>query len=219
MPTILNLKVYSPATPAQPAEAAPQVQVIQIPLPAPVSYPPPCPYYPQPIQPSVVIVNQRGSKSPISPPTPATPTPTPTPTPPSPKFSNFSTISVIVFALGLIFGAVCISNTYQTEEIRLQAEDGDLSEDEDYIITRTVAIGTGGAYALCFTIATLCSFYAGVKNTSKWSKEDRKKKEHCCMSGFVIAAWVIFCFTFITDLIILVWTFDEDKPVYPIVVW
>jgi len=44
-------------------------------------------------------------------------------------------------------------------------------------------------------------------------------KGHVCLGGLVIAAWIIFCLTFITNLIILIMAFDGETPIYPEVVW
>jgi hypothetical protein len=39
------------------------------------------------------------------------------------------------------------------------------------------------------------------------------------MGGFLIAACVIFCLTFINELIVLVLAFNVDQVIYPEVVW
>mmetsp|Transcript_2669 Transcript_2669/g.4757 ORF Transcript_2669/g.4757 Transcript_2669/m.4757 type:complete len:299 (-) Transcript_2669:218-1114(-) len=134
--------------------------------------------------------------------------------PPEPKgpqqFSKFSIVSIIVFALALIFGIACVCKTYEAYDGRIA---GLPNDHEDYVVDRTVAVGTGGASVLSFTISTLCSFYAGMKHKAK------AKREHCCQAGFVIASWIIFCLTFINALIILVLAFDEENIIYPEVVW
>lgn len=76
-------------------------------------------------------------------------------------------------------------------------------------------MGTGAAATLCFTIAILCSFYAGIRHKTK----SKAKKEHTCLSAFVLAGWIIFSLTFILELICLVLAFDEDVPIYPEMVW
>ena len=128
------------------------------------------------------------------------------------KFSKFSVVSVIIFFLALIFGIACVIKTYEAFDGR---EAGLTHDDEEYVVDRTVAVGTGAAATLCFTIATLCSFYAGMRHKSR----SKSKKTHCCAGGLVIAAWIIFCLTFVNDLIILVLAFDGDNVIYPEVVW
>ena len=188
----------------------------------PVAPPPPPPG-------PVVIVNKR-------PPPPPTPPPPPpkivtkvvvetvevtTITTPLPKFSKFSIVSIVFFALGILFSIACIIGTYNVEESWIDAlglEDI-LEEDNNYLSTRHMAIGCGAASTLCFTVATLCSFYAGMKYAMKWNSNQKKEKQNCCMSGFVIAAWVIFSMTFILNLILLVMAFDTMTRVYPDAVW
>ena len=117
-----------------------------------------------------------------------------------------------MFVLGLIFGVACVVGTYNAEDLRTSGLD-DTTHDE-FTITRTVALGTGDAGTLCFTLASLTAFYAGMRHKSKGSG-----KGHVCLGGLVIAAWIIFCLTFITNLIILIMAFDGETPIYPEVVW
>lgn len=219
-----------------------------MPTPAPMyspypPYPPPppssfgCPYPQQQQQPRVIVISDEPPK-----PQPkkeekkeekkkeekkkeAPPVPPPMPPPviekkkePEPEedegpqqFSKFSITSVIMFFVAVIFSVVCIFKTYEAFDLY---EAGVDTGDEHYSITRTVAISTGGASVLSFTIATFCSFYAGMRH-----RHDGHGDGHCCLDGFIIAGWVVYCIAFINDLIILVLAFDEDNVVYPEVVW
>ena len=121
-------------------------------------------------------------------------------------------MSIIVFFLALVFGLACVFKTYEAYDWRMAGLD---PEDEDYAVARAVAVGCGGAATLCFVIATLCSFYAGMRHKSK----SRGNKKHCCLGGLVIAGWILFCLCFINALIILVLAFDDENVIYPEVVW
>ena len=187
--------------------------------------PPMQPYYPysypQPQAPTVVVVNAAGDhksgggkggggdgdKKGDASPKPPSPKPPKGPQ----KFSPLSTASIIIFLIGLIMGIVCVVKTYGAYEHR-QSETTDR---EAYIICRTVALGTGAAGTMCFTISTLLSFYAGTHH--KMKNED--KKGSCCLGGFLIAGWIIFCLTFINNLVIMVLAFDDDNVIYPELVW
>eukprot|EP00578_Thalassiosira_sp_NH16_P007167 CAMPEP_0181125148 /NCGR_PEP_ID=MMETSP1071-20121207/26880_1 /TAXON_ID=35127 /ORGANISM="Thalassiosira sp., Strain NH16" /LENGTH=294 /DNA_ID=CAMNT_0023210541 /DNA_START=250 /DNA_END=1134 /DNA_ORIENTATION=+ len=232
------------SAPPPPQPQMPQMMGIPYPMPMPMqappapiyvpypSYPPPppsygCPYnhhHQQHQQPSIVIINQDEPKPP----------------PKSDKkkeeekkkkeeeekkkkakgpqkTSKFTIVSVIVFSMALILSIACIVTTFAAEDSRIEAEDAgdeDLSDNEQYSMDRSVALMLGCAAGLCFTIATLCSFYAGMRHKSKGDA----KKEHCCLSGFVIAAWIVFCMTSITNLIVLVLAFDAENIIYPEVV-
>ena len=130
------------------------------------------------------------------------------------KFSKFSVVSIIICFLALIFGSVCIVKTYHADDARIESKEAgqDQFENEEYTTARTVALGMGAVSTLCFTIATLCSFYAGLRHKMK------NGAKHCCLDGLLISGWVIFCLTFITNLIILVLAFDAENIIYPEVV-
>lgn len=131
-----------------------------------------------------------------------------------------------MFVLALVFGTVCVVKTYEAYDWLLlhhrrtdTDDDRDPDDDEDYVIVRTVAIGTGTAATLCFIIATLSSFYAGMRHTAKSDTKKKKMGGGGCLGGLVIAGWIVFCLTFINDLIILVLAFDGKNAIYPEVVW
>ncbi|KAL7537948.1 hypothetical protein ACHAWF_005952 [Thalassiosira exigua] len=128
-------------------------------------------------------------------------------------FSKFGSASLIVFALGLVFG---IASTFKAYEALDLHEAGLTIEDERYEMARTVTVATAAAATLCMVISTLCSFYAGLNYQSR-SKS--KKRPHCCLGGLIIAGWIIFALTFVTDLVILVLAFDDDSPIYPEIIW
>jgi hypothetical protein len=123
-----------------------------------------------------------------------------------------------MFFLALIFGIVCVFKAYESFDVREEAGsiDMNITNDERFEVSRTIAIGTGGASTLCFTIAILLSFYAGMRHKEK---APPGASSHCCMGGFLIAACVIFCLTFINELIVLVLAFNIDQVIYPEVVW
>jgi len=142
--------------------------------------------------------------------------------PPEPKgpqqFSKFSIVSIIVFALALISGATAIIQTYMAHDELAEGLDSSKyfevieipnDENEEYMVHRTMALGMGFASVMCFTIATLCSFYAGTRHRAK------AEKEHCCEAGFLIASWIIFSLTFVMDLIILAMAWNEENLIYP----
>ena len=84
----------------------------------------------------------------------------------------------------------------------------------DYLVVhRTVALGMGAASILMFSIAFLLSFYAGMRY--RLNNKKSKKRKNCCLGGLLIAAWILFCLTFINGLIILVLAFDEEARIYP----
>ena len=225
-----------PPQPQQPQMQMPQMMGIPYPMPtpapmyAPYPYPPPppssygCPYHhhqqQQQQQPKVVIIKQDEEKKPKEDKKndkkkdnkPAEKTKAPKPPPQPQPFSKFSITSVITFFLGLVFGVACVVKTYDAEEMRSSGID--TSSSEEFTVARTVAMGTGAAATLCITIARLCSFYSGLRAKSKGTGSG-----HVCLGGFVIAGWIIFCLTFITNLIILIIAFDGNDPIYPEVVW
>ena len=118
-----------------------------------------------------------------------------------------------MFFLALIFGIVCVFKAYESFDAR---ESGIDIKNAAYEVSRTIALGTGGASTLCFTIAILLSFYAGMRHKEK---APPGASNHCCMGGFLIAACVTFCLTFINELIVLVLAFNVNQVIYPEVVW
>jgi len=134
------------------------------------------------------------------------------------KFSGASIASVIIFALGTTFGIVSVTQSYAAFETREQYTDNVVPRDShdyaEYHVDRTMALAAGCAATLCFTIATLTSFYSGMRHRSRGAGNPA----HCCLGGFLVAGWIIFCLTFINDLIILVLAFDEENVIYPEVV-
>lgn len=133
----------------------------------------------------------------------------PPPLPPQ-RFSKFSIASVIIFALALIFGVVCCIKAYEADEFPPEMIGG-----EQYEEVRIVCVGTGATATLCFSISTLLSFYAGMVHRAK----SQSKKSHCLVSGLVLSGWIIFCMTFMLDLICLVLAFDPDNLLDPAPVW
>ena len=212
----------------------PQPQPMFIPMPMPIQQPMPMPmfmggmgggmgygFHQQP-QPPVIIINGSGDQKPdnggggesssddkeessssTSP------------------FHPVSLVSVIFFVIASILGFICVAKIYDVFESSLNQnyeneEDKDLDEHIlDYLVVhRTVALGMGAASILMFSIAFLLSFYAGMRYRLKNCKKKSKQK-NCCLGGLLIAAWILFCLTFINGLIILVLAFDEEARIYP----
>lgn len=137
------------------------------------------------------------------------------------NFSKFSIVSIVIFTLALVFGIACVMKAYEAfdgraigffrlvDQVVTDAATDAAQRDED----RTVALATGCASLSMFTIATLCSFYAGMRHRSK------AKGEHSCQGGFLIASWIVFALTFVNAVIILVLAFDKKTVIYPELVW
>jgi len=137
---------------------------------------------------------------------------------PANPFHPVSLVSVIFFVIASILGFICVAKIYDVFESSMnnnyEDEDGGIDEHIlDYLVVhRTVALGMGAASILMFSIAFLLSFYAGMRYRLKG---DKSKKKNCCLGGLLIAAWILFCLTFINGLIILVLAFDEEARIYP----
>ena len=148
-------------------------------------------------------------------------------------FHPISFVSVIFFVIASILGFICVAKIYDVFESSMNANTTDSSNNnnsnyyyEDYdqdldehildylVVHRTVALGMGAASILMFSIAFLLSFYAGMKYRLQ-SKKKKSKPKNCCLGGLLIAAWILFCLTFINGLIILVLAFDEEARIYP----
>jgi len=134
------------------------------------------------------------------------------------EFSKWSVVSIVFFLLAFAFGTGCIVGTYQAEWLRedLNAQgDMDMSDNEEYTTDRNVAIGAGAGATLCFTLATFCSFYAGMRHKSKGTGKGKLKTV-----APAVVAWVTFALVFILNLIILIVAFDDDtKPIWIEAVW
>ena len=135
-------------------------------------------------------------------------------------FHPVSLVSVIFFIIASILGFICVAKIYDVFESSFN--DNDYNQDEkdldeqllDYLVVhRTVALGMGAASILMFSIAFLLSFYAGMRYRLKNNRKSKRKS--CCLGGLLIAAWILFCLTFINGLIILVLAFDEEARIYP----
>lgn len=50
-------------------------------------------------------------------------------------------------------------------------------------------------------------------------KQQRKVVSGCGMTLFLIGAWVVFAFSCVVDVVILVLAFDQDNVVYIEIVW
>lgn len=147
-------------------------------------------------------------------------------------FHPISFVSIIFFVIASILGFICVAKIYDVFESSMNANttdnnnnnsnnyyenDQDLDEHIlDYLVVhRTVALGMGAASILMFSIAFLLSFYAGMRYRLQSKKKKKSKPKNCCLGGLLIAAWILFCLTFINGLIILVLAFDEEARIYP----
>eukprot|EP01082_Thalassiosira_pseudonana_P008866 g7813.t1 g7813 contig26:339476-340333(-) len=194
--------------------------------------PPPPPTYPyygmgMQQQPTVIIMSKEEEKKKSPEKKKETPTPaTAAPAPPkeekkksTDEMSAVSIASVIIFAIGFIMGIVSVTKTntaYEVHETWLDEASGSKSGSlfEEWQMARNVALGTGAAAVMCFSVSTLLVFYSGMTHKMK-----RKAKGGYCLTGFLIAGWIVFAMTFINDIVILVLAFDEDNIIYPEVVW
>ncbi|KAL7535121.1 hypothetical protein ACHAXR_006285 [Thalassiosira sp. AJA248-18] len=134
-------------------------------------------------------------------------------------FSKFSIASLCLTAISLMLGTGCILKTYEAHDEREDGMELEIEDEQntDYLYTRNVALGMGAASTLCFTIATLCSFYAGIRHNNNSLRLGivKKKSKYCCLAGFAIAGWVLFCLTFIADLTLVLLTLDETNVIKP----
>lgn len=146
-------------------------------------------------------------------------------------FHPISFVSVIFFVIASILGFICVAKIYDVFESSMYANTTDNNNSNYYyyadeqeldehmldylVVHRTVALGMGAASILMFSIAFLLSFYAGMRYRLKSNKKKKSKPKNCCLGGLLIAAWILFCLTFINGLIILVLAFDEEARIYP----
>lgn len=138
-------------------------------------------------------------------------------------FHPVSLVSVIFFIIASILGFICVAKIYDVFESSFENGNGYNEEEDDkdldehildyLVVHRTVALGMGAASILMFSIAFLLSFYAGMRY--RLNNKKSKKRKNCCLGGLLIAAWILFCLTFINGLIILVLAFDEEARIYP----
>lgn len=138
-------------------------------------------------------------------------------------FHPVSLVSVIFFIIASILGFICVAKIYDVFESSFDNGNGYNEEEDDkdldehildyLVVHRTVALGMGAASILMFSIAFLLSFYAGMRY--RLNNKKSKKRKNCCLGGLLIAAWILFCLTFINGLIILVLAFDEEARIYP----
>lgn len=122
-------------------------------------------------------------------------------------FSSILLVSIIFVFIGSVLGSICVRKVYDVFENSMESD----YVSDYFVVNRQVALGIGAFATLCYCIAFMLAFYAGMKYKLK-CKENEKK---CCRDGLLIAAWVIFCLTSINNLIILILAFDEEARIYP----
>lgn len=125
-------------------------------------------------------------------------------------FSSILLVSIIFVFIGSLLGFICVGKVYDVFEHSME---NDYISDY-FVVNRQIALGIGAFATLCYCIAFMLAFYAGMKYKIKCDKKKEKKKQ-CCRDGLLIAAWVIFCLTSINNLIILILAFDEEARIYP----
>lgn len=123
------------------------------------------------------------------------------------SFSSILLVSIIFVSIGSLLGFICVGKVYDVFEHSMESD----YVSEYFVVNRQVALGIGAFATLCYCIAFMLAFYAGMKYKIK----QQKKKKQCCRDGLLIAAWVIFCLTSINNLIILILAFDEEARIYP----
>ena len=124
------------------------------------------------------------------------------------KMSKISIVAMIMFMIALIIGTACIVETYQAYDARMSATENNLPYEEyidAYTKERALALSLGCATYILFIIATFLSFFAGIRQRDR----SRRRRDHCCLGIFLIAAWIIFGLTCINSLIILVIAFNR----------
>lgn len=124
------------------------------------------------------------------------------------SFSSVLLVSIILVLIGSLLGFICVGKVYDVFEHSMKGDSGS----DYFIVNRQLALGMGAFATLCYCIAFMLAFYAGMKYKMKSTK---KEKKQCCRDGLLIAAWVIFCLTSVNNLIILILAFDEEARIYP----
>lgn len=84
----------------------------------------------------------------------------------------------------------------------------------EWQMARNIALGSGAASVSVFSLSFLLIFWSGMQYKLK-----RKVVSSCCMTVFLIGAWIVFAFSFVVDVVVLVLAFDVDNVVYPEIVW
>lgn len=125
-------------------------------------------------------------------------------------FSSILLVSIIFVFIGSFLGFICVGKVYDVFEHSMESESDYVSD--YFVVNRQVALGLGAFATLCYCIAFMLAFYAGMTYKMKSTK---KGKKQCCRDGLLIAAWVLFCLTSINNLIILILAFDEGARIYP----
>lgn len=150
------------------------------------------------------------------------PVPVTPPTPPKPTTDELTPVgiaSIIIASIAFIMGILCLVKTEEAFNAYMSyEEEGNGNESsvlfEQWQMLRNVALGSGAACVSIYSLAFLLIFWAGMQH-----KMRRKVVSGCCMTIFLIGAWIVFAFSFVIDVVILVLAFDNDNVVYPEIVW
>lgn len=81
-------------------------------------------------------------------------------------------------------------------------------------MSRNIALGAGASCVSILSLAFILIFWSGMQH-----KQRRHVVSTCTMTFFLIGAWILFAFSFVVDVVVLVLAFDEDNVVYPEIVW
>jgi hypothetical protein len=155
----------------------------------------------------------------INPPMAPTPPPPPPPKPVNDKLSPICVASIIIAVIASMLGVASIVKTNEAYDAHVVYKvEGNGNESsvlfEDWQMARNVALGAGASCACIFSLAFLFVFWSGMRHKLK-----RKVVSGCCMTMSLIGAWIVFAFTFVVDVVVLVLAFDDDNVVYPAIVW
>ena len=183
----------------------------------------------QPQQPTKVstpppkkVEEEEEPKSDPNPPPPPPPPPVTPPPPPKPTTDEMTPIciaSIIIACLAFIMGILCLVKTDEAYHAYITYEEnGNGNESsvlfESWQMCRNIALGAGASCVSIYSLAFLLVFWSGMQH-----KMRRKVVSGCCMTFVLIGAWILFAFSFVVDVVVLVLAFDVDNVVYPEIVW
>lgn len=176
-----------------------------------------------PQHPTVVYMNQpppttKREEDPV----PSKDSSPPPPLPPKPTKGDLAPIaiaSLIIAGIAFMMGILCLYKTNEAyNAYREYEEEGNGDQSfalfDAWQMSRNVALGAGASCVSIYSLAFLLIFWAGMQHKMK-----RKVVSGCCMTMFLIGAWIVFAFSFLVDVVVLVLAFDEDKVVYSEIVW
>jgi hypothetical protein len=194
---------------------------------------PPPPQQPKETKPPTPPPKEK-EKPPTPPPTPPPPPVPVAPPPPPPKpttddLTPIAISSIIMASIAFILGILCLVKTneaydaymsYQEYTSNNSNNNSTNNSTEESILfdtwqmNRNIALGSGAASVSIFSLSFLLIFWSGMQHKLK-----RRVVSSCCMTVFLIGAWIVFAFSFLVDVVVLVLAFDVDNVVYVELVW